>query len=146
MQRAAWNYSAGGAIVPKNSGTCFIDCFPEVYVSNGDVQLENAVPVATGGLENCVHVVERLFGLFLDRAELLLPACRIDPKLARDEDETVVDRCLRVMSSGLRRVMGVDSFNFHDAYDATKRKDNIVDWPIDKLAFVDQLIRQRLLW
>jgi len=42
--------------------------------------------------------------------------------------------------------MGVDSFNFHDAYDATKRKDNIVDWPIDKLAFVDQLIRQRLLW
>jgi len=79
MERAAWNYRACGAIVPKHSCTCFIDCVPEVYVSDGDVQLEDAVPVATGGFENCMHVVERLFGLFLDRAELLFPGCRIDP-------------------------------------------------------------------
>ena len=82
MERAAWDYSARGAIVPKHSCACFIDCFPEVYVSNGDVQLEDAVPVAARGFENCVYVVERLFGLFLDRAELLFTACRIDSGLS----------------------------------------------------------------
>src|SRR5215217_545353 len=115
MERAAWDNSARRAIIPKHFCACFIDCVPEVYVSNGDVQLEDVVPVATGGLENCVHVVERLFGLLLDRAKLLFTACRIDPKLARDEDETVVDSCLRVMSGGLRRVWSVDSSDFHAA-------------------------------
>src|ERR1044072_8691756 len=122
MKRAARNYSARGAIVPKHSCTCFIDCFPEVYVGNRDVQLEDAVPVATGGLENCVYVVEGLFGLLLDRAELLFTACRIDPKLARDEDETVVDSCLRVMSGRLRSVFGVDSFDFHGVKNAKSCK------------------------
>src|ERR1044072_6670404 len=109
MKRAAWNHSARGAIIPKNFCNCFINTFPEVYVRDGDVQLEDAVPIAAGGLENRVHVVECQLGLLLDRAELLFTACRIDPKLARNEDKSVVDRCLRVMSGGLRRVWGVDS-------------------------------------
>src|SRR6185312_5281079 len=99
MKRAARNHSARGAIVPKNSCTRFIHCFPEVYVSNGDVQLDDAVPVATGGLENCVHVVKRLLG----------------SKLARDEDQAIVDSSLRVMSGGLRRVRSVNSLDFHAA-------------------------------
>ena len=115
MECAARDYSAGGAIIPKHSCACFIDGVPEVYVSDGDVQLEDAVPVAACGFENCVYVVERQLGLFLDRAELLFPACRIDPKLARHEDETVVDSCLGVMSSGLWRVRGIDSLDFHAA-------------------------------
>ena len=72
MKRAARNYGAGGAVLPKNSCVNFIERVPEVYVGDGDVHLENAIPVATGGPENCVDVVERLFSLFLDRAELLL--------------------------------------------------------------------------
>ena len=115
MKRAAWNHSAGGAIVRKNPCNDVVDWLPKIDVGNGDVHLEDAIPVAAGGFKNCVDVVERLLGLFLDRFELLLKISRIDPKLARDEDEAVVDSCLRIMSGGLRRVRGIDSLDFHAA-------------------------------
>src|SRR6185436_1109587 len=112
MKRAARNYGAGGAVLPKNSCINFVDGVPEIYVGERDVHLEDAVPVAARGLENCVYVVERCFGLFLDRARLFIARRWIDTKLTGDEDESVVDSGLRVVSGRLRRVWGVDSFDF----------------------------------
>ena len=72
MKWAARNHCARGAIFPKNSCIDFIERVPKVDVGDGDVHLENAIPVAAGGLQNRVHVVERLLCLFFDRAEFLL--------------------------------------------------------------------------
>src|SRR5215213_7140751 len=115
MKFAARNYGARGPMVSKDVCIHLIEGVPELYVSDGNVHLEHTVPVTTGGFENCVHVVECPVGLFLDRSELLLTGCRIDRKLAGNEDQAVVNSCLRVMARGLRRVWGIYSFNFHNS-------------------------------
>src|SRR5215213_8597399 len=113
MKLSAWDYSAGGAIVPEDSCINSVDGFPELDVSERYVHLEDAVPVAAGSPEDCVHVAECLFSLLLDRAELLLASRRIDRKLSRNKHETVVDGCLRVVPGWLRSVWRVDSLNIH---------------------------------
>src|ERR1041384_1102402 len=52
----------------------------------------------------------------------MLAGCWIDRKLARDEDEPVVNRGLRVMPARLRSVRGVNSLDLHAAQDITPQR------------------------
>src|SRR4030095_16590148 len=99
MQRAARDDGASRAILPKNPRVDLIDWFPQIDVSDRQVHFEHAVPIAAGGFENCMNVAECLFGLYFNRAGLLLACSGIDRQLSGNEYETVVDSRLRVMTA-----------------------------------------------
>ena len=72
------NDGAGGAMFAEHTGIHLIDGVPKVDVGDIDRHFQDAAPVAARRLQDREHVLERLLGLVLDRADPVLPGSGVD--------------------------------------------------------------------
>ncbi len=78
VKRAGWDNRTRRTVLAEYSPVNLVDGVPKVDVSDVHRHFQHAAPVAAGGLKNSVDVVQRLFGLFLDRAGFVCAGSGVD--------------------------------------------------------------------